>query len=290
MERRNILKVGDPSEQEIDRQALLKAYHLVNTCGKVHEARAFAINVMDELNHICPYDQGRIYFYNENGNICDQHLVNIDPNLVNQYHVYYSMVDEGRYSIPLSRKKNQFRERREIPKYTPGSNRHFISEFHVPLSGQTLWLFDWEKAPPDEFVKDYIQYIHLRYSTGFAVFDVDDTLRILFMMDRTCRVPYSKQELIPLGLAIPMLEHLYQNLTAHLHKPRGISAESYALLTTREKEIVEMLCRGMSSKSICEKAKISSATLYTHNAHIFKKLGISSRQELIAKMIHTDMD
>lgn len=290
MEWGNVMHPVRAEELEIDRVSLLKAYQLVHACGKIHEAREFAIYIMDAVNKVCPYDQGRIYFYNENGNICDQHLINIDPNLVHQYHIYYSMADGGRYSIPLHRKDRMFPEGVRVPRYVPGGKRHFISEFSVPLSSQTLWVFDWESAPQDEFVKDYVSYIRLRYSTGFPIFDVDGTLRILFMLDRTCRVPYSTEELIALGLAIPMLEHLYQNLTVHLHKPRSISAESYATLTNKEMEIVDMLCRGMSSRSICEKLKITSATLYTHNAHIFKKLGVSSRQELLAKMMRSDMD
>ncbi|MBR1444710.1 MAG: hypothetical protein IJ583_14395, partial [Firmicutes bacterium] len=50
-------------------------------------------------------------------------------------------------------------------------------------------------------------------------------------------------------------------------------------LTKREKEIISMLCSGMSMNEICENCGISMNGLKKHNSNIYRKLGASNRAE-----------
>ena len=51
-------------------------------------------------------------------------------------------------------------------------------------------------------------------------------------------------------------------------------------LTSREKEITELLCLGYSKKQISNKLNISEHTVHTHSKNIYKKLNIGKISEL----------
>ena len=53
------------------------------------------------------------------------------------------------------------------------------------------------------------------------------------------------------------------------------------LLTTRESEVVQLVARGMSNKAIAHQLGISPRTVEGHLNHVFDKLGILSRTELV---------
>ena len=61
---------------------------------------------------------------------------------------------------------------------------------------------------------------------------------------------------------------------------RGVE-DSYALLSIREKEILQLLASGSSNRQIAELIHVSVATVETHRTNIFQKLGVHSLPELI---------
>ena len=65
--------------------------------------------------------------------------------------------------------------------------------------------------------------------------------------------------------------------------------EDYGL-TKREKEIVELICGGLSNKEISEKLFISLQTVKDHNYNIFRKVDVSNRVQLTRKFINRDSD
>lgn len=63
-----------------------------------------------------------------------------------------------------------------------------------------------------------------------------------------------------------------------------VISEAYGL-TNREEEVVILLAAGYNRKYICEKLVISEGTARTHIKHIYRKLGIHSKEELL-ELIH----
>ncbi len=57
--------------------------------------------------------------------------------------------------------------------------------------------------------------------------------------------------------------------------------DSYELLTTREREILQMLAEGKSNKEVASLLELSLYTVETHRAHILQKLGLHSTADLI---------
>jgi len=61
---------------------------------------------------------------------------------------------------------------------------------------------------------------------------------------------------------------------------RGVE-DSYELLTTREREIVQLLAEGKSNKEIAQLLNLSVYTVETHRGNILQKLNLHSMAELI---------
>ena len=55
------------------------------------------------------------------------------------------------------------------------------------------------------------------------------------------------------------------------------------LLTHQEREVVKLVLRGASNRSIGEALSISDNTVETHLRHIYEKLDVRGRGELLAR-------
>jgi DNA-binding CsgD family transcriptional regulator len=57
-------------------------------------------------------------------------------------------------------------------------------------------------------------------------------------------------------------------------------AERY-LLSGREEEVLRLLARGKTAQSIADETFVSFNTAKTHIAHIYQKMGVHTRQEMM---------
>lgn len=67
------------------------------------------------------------------------------------------------------------------------------------------------------------------------------------------------------------------------HYRSQIIAKEFPALSSREREVLAMLLRGHSAPSVAEELYISENTAKSHIKHIYKKMSIKSRQELLKK-------
>lgn len=58
-------------------------------------------------------------------------------------------------------------------------------------------------------------------------------------------------------------------------------ADSYSLLSDREKEVLTLIAKGYSNKEIAEKLVISVKTVETHKSKVMEKLQMKTRPELV---------
>lgn len=63
--------------------------------------------------------------------------------------------------------------------------------------------------------------------------------------------------------------------------PEKIYAYNCAVLTEREHDVLELICKGMKNKIIAENLFISETTVRHHLTSIFEKMNVSSRLELV---------
>jgi DNA-binding NarL/FixJ family response regulator len=62
---------------------------------------------------------------------------------------------------------------------------------------------------------------------------------------------------------------------------RVVNADGMRLLTEREEEVVCLVAEGMQNREIAKELKLSEHTIKNYLFHIFEKLGVSSRVELV---------
>src|SRR3984957_4463123 len=68
----------------------------------------------------------------------------------------------------------------------------------------------------------------------------------------------------------------------YMHQLAEVGAEdSYELLTTREREVLQLVAEGKSNKEIANLLNLSLYTVKTHRTHILQKLNLHSVPELI---------
>jgi len=60
-----------------------------------------------------------------------------------------------------------------------------------------------------------------------------------------------------------------------------VNADGMRLLTKREEDVVRLLAEGMQNRDIANELKLSEHTIKNYLFHIFDKLGVSSRVELV---------
>lgn len=80
------------------------------------------------------------------------------------------------------------------------------------------------------------------------------------------------------------LDNLWRMSGLRLNGSQTSRADRYEL-TSREMEVVEAVCQGLTNHDIARHLNISVATVKTHLIHVFKKVGVDTRGELISRML-----
>lgn len=57
------------------------------------------------------------------------------------------------------------------------------------------------------------------------------------------------------------------------------------MITPKEKEILQLISEGFSSKQIAERLSISFYTVQTHRKNMLAKMGVKNTPELIVKVL-----
>jgi DNA-binding CsgD family transcriptional regulator len=66
---------------------------------------------------------------------------------------------------------------------------------------------------------------------------------------------------------------------------RGRPAAGWGSLTPTERQVVDLVVEGLSNPLIAERLLMSRGTVKAHLAHVFTKLGVSTRAELAAMAV-----
>ena len=65
-----------------------------------------------------------------------------------------------------------------------------------------------------------------------------------------------------------------------LMQQRGL-ADSYDLLSDREKEVLQLLAEGKTNKEVATLLNLSTHTVETHRTHIMQKLSLHNTAEIV---------
>lgn len=79
-------------------------------------------------------------------------------------------------------------------------------------------------------------------------------------------------------LSPPLSEHA---ITAYIEKAEASPPDRYKLLTTREREVLQLAAEGYTNAQIGDRLSISTRTVETHRANMMQKLGLRSQTDLV---------
>ena len=74
---------------------------------------------------------------------------------------------------------------------------------------------------------------------------------------------------------VPQVEDYVRTLRA-----RGL-ADSYELLTSREKEVLQLLAEGRTNKEVAITLELGLSTVETHRANLMQKLNLHNTAEIV---------
>ena len=241
-----------------------RIYDYVSACGREHDPLRFVVSALEEAAELVPYDQGLVFLLDERRRVRAQHLVNIPSRWPTVYLEYYAHLQSTDRSLDA--------EVNEV--------------YGAPLVEQIVW----KDEPVTEFVTDYVMARGVKCSLAFALFDLNGLPRAAFSLDRLHAERFTNQEMATMRLAAAQVGNLYKNFFVGAFDSAGrkrADAEPLAMadLTKREREVVDLLCAGLSPDLVARTLRISVQTAYKHISHIYKKLGVSSRQELLVRLM-----
>lgn len=78
----------------------------------------------------------------------------------------------------------------------------------------------------------------------------------------------------------PKVSHILAEDYVRVLKQKG-AVDSYDLLTSREREILQLLAEGKSNKEVASDLNISAYTVETHRSHILQKLNLHNSAEVV---------
>ena len=90
-------------------------------------------------------------------------------------------------------------------------------------------------------------------------------------------------------LAPAVTRSVIEEFARHQPAPKPAPPPSLAELTPREREVLDLLARGLSNSEICERLVISEATTKTHVARILQKLDLRDRVQAVIYAYETGL-
>ncbi|MBT5889891.1 MAG: helix-turn-helix transcriptional regulator [Halieaceae bacterium] len=194
------------------------------------------------------------------------------------------------YTLPLKR-----RGKTTLDRYVTGP--FLLDPFYraATIDGQ-FGVFQLNELAPtgfkeSEYYRTWYRDCGFQDECGLLIKLTDGVVNLAFGMTEGSRL-FSKRQINLLEAIFPVVEALTRRhwhsaaspasdqfgLRQRLHV--ALSAFGASVLTRREREVIELVLLGNSTRLIAEKLQISTETIKLHRKHAYAKLDISSQAEL----------
>lgn len=232
-------------------------------CGSVHEPYRFCVHVLEKIRDIIPYNQAVLLMLDGNRKIARKHFVGFTDRWAQMYLNYYSK--------------------------STGSDFSLTSDVVEQEGRGIVRLINWRDFDGlrDDMLVNYIRPRRLSQSLSIVLFNLKGAPASILVLDRLADGKFTELEVETATLLTAHLSNLYKNLfarpTAQVRMWDGIAGVDD--LTEREREVLDLLCQGIKPVYIAKELNISTGTANKHIAHIYRKLGVNSKQELLVKLL-----
>ncbi len=158
-------------------------------------------------------------------------------------------------------------------------------------------------VPPDfeeqEYYRRYFQYLEVDDAGGYLVRLTNDSAVMIDFLRRESNAPFSEAEIKCCRLVNPVIQSLAKRhwqawaqreadetgRTSHEALYKRFESFGSRHLTERECEVVRLILKGHSAKSLARELDISPGTASVHRQNIYRKLNVNSQGDLFARFI-----
>lgn len=164
-------------------------------------------------------------------------------------------------------------------------NHHSPVYYSPPL--RALPAIDWKRYEQTEYHNEFNRPLHLRHSLGVGVRDeTTGELYALFVHRGFSGPAFSPADEAVFAALWQPLSSLFSLISANERRFRSAITAREAdpdcsVLSPREAQVADLLCRRRSMRDIARRLGISPRTVERHALHIYKKLNVGGKRELI---------
>jgi DNA-binding NarL/FixJ family response regulator len=151
--------------------------------------------------------------------------------------------------------------------HMPGGGPAAASNITLRLPGTVVLMLTVSRSHDD-----LIESLR-RGASGYLLKDMDPAGLAVAV-----RAAFKGEGVLPRELSADVIEELRHRPGArHLaHQPRGTAA-----LSSREWEVLELLCEGAGTAEMADRLFLSQVTIRRHVSSVLRKLGVNSREEAV---------
>jgi DNA-binding CsgD family transcriptional regulator len=135
------------------------------------------------------------------------------------------------------------------------------------------------------YYQDFLKPLNYRYATDIFFRSQGKIIAVITLLREESQGEFTEEELSLLRKQQPFLEYTLN--TVYLSKrisERKTIGERYQL-SSRELDVLELVISGANNKLIAKELVLGLATVKTHLQHIYQKVGVVSRTELLSRVI-----
>lgn len=138
-------------------------------------------------------------------------------------------------------------------------------------------LLDEDVRKNTEFYRDYLLPQKIPYSCGIILIEEEKLIGVISIFRSREWGDFTEKELFILNI---FKNHLTKIIMRCLQRQKQTIVFEDSNLTPREREIAEMIFSDVPNFNIAQMLYISANTLKKHSSNIYRKLGVSSRNQL----------
>ncbi len=147
---------------------------------------------------------------------------------------------------------------------------------------------DAERPDTCEYVREFIAPLRIRAAAGFTIRDEDGNPALSFIFNKTDE-SFGSEDLGIMAVIQSHAENFYRlarrmECLSRLPSPESAPDFFSGILSRREREITALLSRGLRPAELARALDISVGTVRKHIEHIYDKLNVSGRRELLARV------
>ncbi|NIB40343.1 helix-turn-helix transcriptional regulator [Pseudomaricurvus alkylphenolicus] len=135
------------------------------------------------------------------------------------------------------------------------------------------------------YFQDFMQPRDHRYVADMFLRQEGRVIAVLSCLRQESMEPFSEQELVLLRGLQPFLEYSLNLVYLPKRVGQRQSLKDKYGFTRRELDVLELLMTGATNKQLSSELNLSMATVKTHLQHVFRKASVSSRAELLSRVL-----